>query len=208
MNIWQSCVGFCEMGRFQEKCHFGSIGFHPVLKIGPQSPQNQFLALKWYSAIMLWPNEPILGFLAKSKILRYLVGDFTNFDPYACQPTVLLVLRYTVARVGPKKASQKKPAKKSQKKPGFFWQKKPAFFGFFWFQWLFFSNFKVFLEFLIFLLTPNRYLSQKTNLCTLFKQVELNMWIYLSSFDDVSLPTCQSYTLILLYTFLSFMTKQ
>ena len=91
-------------------------------------------------------------------------------------------------RVGPKKASQKKPAKKSQKKPGFFWQKKPAFFYFSGF----FSNFKVFLEFLIFLLTPNRYLSQKTNLCTLFKQVELNMWIYLSSFDDVSLPTCQS----------------
>ena len=82
MNIWQSCVGFCEMGRFQEKCHFGSIGFHPVLKIGPQSPQNQFLALKWYSAIMLWPNEPILWFLAKSKILRYLVGDFTNFDDF------------------------------------------------------------------------------------------------------------------------------
>ena len=83
---------------------------------------------------------------------------------------------------------QKKPAKKSQKNLAFFGKKKPAFFDFSGF----FSNFKVFLEFLIFLLTPNRYLSQKTNLCTLFKQVELNMWIYLSSFDDVSLPTCQS----------------
>ena len=99
---------------------------------------------------------------------------------------------------------QRKPAKKSRpkkakKNPGFFLAKKSRLFlAFFDFSG-FFSNFKVFLEFLIFLLTPNRYLSQKTNLCTLFKQVELNMWIYLSSFDDVSLLTCQSYTLILLH---------
>ena len=107
---------------------------------------------------------------------------------------------------------QKKPAKKSRpkkaKKNLAFFCKKSRLFLAFMISVAFFSNFKVFLEFLIFLLTPNRYLSQKTNLCTLFKQVELNMWIYLSSFDDVSLPTCQSYTLILLYTFLSFMTKQ
>ena len=103
--------------------------------------------------------------------------------------------------------SKKSQPKKAKKNLAFFGKKSRLFLAFFDFSG-FFSNFKVFLEFLIFLLTPNRYLSQKTNLCTLFKQVELNMWIYLSSFDDVSLPTCQSYTLILLYTFLSFMTKQ